>query len=613
MNRSLYGLIGCLILAAALTALLPALASTAPEPDPNRLADYLPPDTYAYIDIPSVPAALEGLAQHPFARLLENKEVTGFAGFYLGLARGFVNRFARQWAGADLDEIRKIFAGRIELAVPGHDLSGRWSGLSAALAVDVTGSEEKAREVVGRLVDHLLGAGHTVEVTELGGAKVMVYRGEPEVFAFFARGRFFAAAGRPLALRLVEGKPIEGPRLADDAGFKRVTNRTRAAGSHAFIYLSWVDLLKQSIEHSRQTQDEEQFARGMAITDATGLRNFRRFGVSVRFDERGALEIEHMDIAGKPTGLARLTDAIGTGLELPARMGAGTLFYHGGRLDLARTWRAIREFIHVLAENSDVSGVKEIHRQLAALEDGRLGFKLSDDLLAALGNEYGVAVGLSPSGGVIPDAVAVVKVKDAERLRATLARLCEKLSKTEIRVTTGRLGDTEFRVFRGVRPGLTPSVAVMDDTLAIGLTIQSLKRFLRPSGERLPAAKAFGQALGDVGLQNLETVAFLTYLDLPKSLIYGYNLGIPLLSMLDLEDLPFDLDIDIGALPAAETLAAGFSPFISVKRIGADGVTTETISPLPLNVFWLASLLAGISGSDQLVMPALPGPRPKRQ
>jgi len=440
--------------------------------------------------------------------------------------------------------------------------------------------------------------------------KAWVYEDRLEVFAFFARGRFFAAAGRSLAQRLAEGRPIDAPRLADDPGYCRVAGHIRVAGSHAHAYFSWGDLLERGIQHVSADQGEADAASLRSLFTGMGLMNFRRYGVAYHLDARGVREIDHMDLEGEPAGLARLAGAIGTGLDLPARMSAGTLLYHGGRFDFARAWDIARQFMEVFAETTKERMPAKAAAWMASAEDDLLGFKLKEDLLATLGDEYGVAVGLSPSGGVIPDAVAVIKVRDPERLRATLARVSQQLAEKDVRVSTGRFDNTIYHVFRGTRRGITPSVAIRDDVLAIGLTVQSLKRFLRPTGERLPASKSYGKALAAAGLQDLESVSFLDYLDLPQAIIYGHNLGVPLLSMLDTDDLGLPFELDIATLPTAEALAGGFTPVISVKRVGPDGITTEVISPLPLSTINILSVLAGIIAERSAVKTA---PKPERQ
>jgi hypothetical protein len=285
-------------------------------------------------------------------------------------------------------------------------------------------------------------------------------------------------------------------------------------------------------------------------------------------------------------GLTGALRAFGGGLSSLDEAPDGTVAYAGLRFDAATFYEHLRRF---LCERA-LPGMQEEWRSAVAELDAFSPVGPLEDLLAAVGDEVSVLVA-PPSGGMIPDVVASVRVRDREKFATLVGRLREVLSQStsiSFRDLPESYGELAF-VASPSGALFQPAFALRDGTLhgaLLGpLALRGhLGRMERESGDgsgigRNEALAAVRRAVPFDGL------GLLAYIDLRRSIPVAYATGMPFLSaFLTRSGIP----LDPALMPAPGTLARHFTgAMIGVSRDAA-GVRLDTFSPagllLPLAV-----------------------------
>ncbi len=575
-----------LSLVVAALALVLALLSGAQAQQGTLVKDFLPADTITYLEIPSLSGVVKGLEQHPIALLLQDKEMKTFLSSSLAMAEGYAQEFLESNLGMTLKEALDLLSGRLEFALVSIDSRSGKPIPIMALAVEVGNREAKAREVVQGLM--ALAEKDGVEVARVKLGEVEAFQlGEPQFHAFFIRGGFYLVSDRAFAEKIIAGKTQGEDRLNNNEAFNAVLSKVEARTSHGFFFYNLQEFFNEMLGAIPADEPEREIIQ--KVLDKVGIGGLKSIGGSLTFGPLGVREILHLYTPGERKGLLSILDTMKPGLTLPARLDGGTVFYYGGKLDFLSTYDIFVDFLGDVLEEVEPSGLDRLDEFLNRVESGSMGFKLREDVLASLGDEFALTMGLPRSGGFIPDVLLTLKLKNAARISALLDKVEELVPGEGVIVTRLKVGDTPLCVFKIEGSPVSPAVAVMGDTLVVGVFARSVKKYARGYKEALNHNEVYRTALASVGLQDTSSITGAAYLDVRTTLEWVYdNLG-PMLSSLDLEDMPFKLDLAL--LPTTEALVKPFKPFMSVSRIDKLGAVSETVGPLPFTAIQMTSLL----------------------
>lgn len=567
------------------TALALVLLSRAQAQQGTLVKDFLPADTITYLEIPSLSGVMKGLEQHPIALLLKDKEMNTFMNSSLAMAEGIAEGYLESNLGVTLKEVLDLLTGRLEFAWVSLDSRSGKPLPVMVLAVEVGDQEAKAREVLQGLMK--LAEKDGVEVTRVKLGEVEAFQlGEPKFHAFFIRGGFYLVSDRTFAEKIIAGIPQGENCLKNNEDFNTVLSKVNARTSHGFFFYNFQEFFKEIF--AAMPADEPERETSQKILDKVGINGLKSIGGSLTFGPLGVREILHMHMPGERKGLLGILDTMKPGLTLPARLDGRTVFYYGGKLDFLASYDILVDFLGDVLEEVEPSGLDKLDEFLNKVESGSMGFKLREDVLASLGDEFALSMGLPRPGGFIPDVLLTLKLKNAARINALLDKVEDLVPGEEVIVTRLKVGDTPLFVFKIGGSPVSPALAVMGDTLVVGAFARSVKNYARGCRETLDQNEVYRSALASVGLQNTSSIAGAAYLDVRSALEWVYDNLAPMLSSLDLEDLPFE--IDLALLPTTEALVKPFKPFISVSRIDQVGAVSETVGPLPFTAIQMLSM-----------------------
>jgi hypothetical protein len=567
-----------------------ASASLSTAQDPVRLKHYLPTDTVFYVEVPSIGQALEAMKEHPFAVLVRDVEVKAFLKPVMNSIRQGEAQ-AKRMLGLTVDEIRTILSGRVEVAVLGvTELDGN-AAPDWALHVQVGSAESRAHTLLDRLVELARADGAKIEKTTLGGVDAWHLTAPVSTYAFISRGAFLLATDRSLAEKFIAATPDPTGSLAQDPAFTAVADRVNAAGAHASYYLNLpavFTLIKESAPAGELPQ--EVFDQ---LMDRLGLRSLRAMGGSLTFGPRGVTEILHVRTEGERKGLLALADATTPGLTLPASVSPKTIAYLGGKLDWLKTYDTLVDVVGEMLADLSPGELEQMDEWLDLAESGAWGFKLREGLLSALGDEYALSIGVPPPGVMIPDFVVTLKIRDKDKMSGLIEKLQTLVPSEKVKVSRRMIKGTPLHQYRIEGVPISPAVAVLDDVLVAGLFAPSVRRCVRGHATSLAENERFQDGIASIGLQDTRSVASLVYLDLRESFGYLYDTFGPMLSGMDPDRLPVDLDLAL--LPSTEALVRPFYPMVGASRVEKDGFTSVMLGPVTFTSLNLGFMAIGAS------------------
>ncbi len=223
------------------------------------------------------------------------------------------------------------------------------------------------------------------------------------------------------------------------------------------------------------------------------------------------------------------------------------------------------------------------------------------DLGAAFGPELTTLLDWPQTDG-FPTLLLSLAVRDASKAKAFTDALAGDPS------TPGSWGRKEqdgATIYSPAATGgpatfLTPSLALTDKTLLIGLTPETLAgglARLSGGGAGLRETPEFQAAAGTVG----EPTAAFAFLDLRKLIDRGYGLLRPALAMTLALNPDASRYVDAGKLPATETLSRHLGPIVYSQSVTEAGTLMESVGALTFT----QALFGGAAAAGAAAFPAL--------
>ncbi|MBN2491859.1 MAG: PDZ domain-containing protein [Planctomycetes bacterium] len=572
--------------AAAVAVLVLGLAAAGLAQDAVRLRPHLSADTLAYLEVPSLGQALDALKTHPLALVYQDSEVQAFLKpllAYLEQGRAQV----KETLGVEVEEIQALLRGRIEIAFVGMTDENGTARPDWAILVDVAGGEETARKLLGRLMEMAEAEGEEIVRLRLGEIDAWQLGGPFEVFCFLARGSVYLGTDRNRAMQLIAGKAEIAAPLDGNATFQAIAAKVNAGAAHGFCYANLRKFLELVVEMEADGQTDERSREIMhKVMDRAGVTDLTGFGTSFTLGPRGATEIWHLPTPGGRKGVLALYDALRPGLALPARLAAGTVFYWGARADLPQVYDTVLATLRDLGEDLGPGPMDEVNAALQQAESGEWGFKLREDLLAALGEEVSLSLGLPRDGGFIPDVLLAMSVKDRDKILGVLDGIQKQLPEGLVNVSRIPVDDVVMRVYKIEGVPVSPALAVTDDLLVFGIFSRSVRAFLRGYPENLAANAVFRGGVQALGLKDAGSASVLTFLDLKAAVRYLYETFGQMLWTIDPDDLPPGLDLAL--LPSTQALVRPLHPWLQMYQVEPEALTVVGQGPIPESLLMVA-------------------------
>jgi hypothetical protein len=253
----------------------------------------------------------------------------------------------------------------------------------------------------------------------------------------------------------------------------------------------------------------------VAVADIPSGTGFRT-EFAVTFQERRGLFA--LAQPGRPTGrFARFAPA-------------HSLIYGAERFDLAAG-------LDTLLGLTEVFGVHGEVEALAQRVNATLGVDIREDVAGALGTEWAGYLARPPEGGLIPDYVLFVTVRDRARLEKALETIAARLPALAEPDVVVRVNEAHFRGVRirflelsqknGDPIPVAPAWAFTDDFLVLALVPQTIKHALLEK-RSLQGSDEFRTLLRRIP----QSASSHTYVDMQGLTAWIYNTAVPVMQVL---------------------------------------------------------------------------------
>ncbi len=487
-----------------------------------------------------------------------------------------------------LATLRALLGGRIDLAIGGlttvqftptpsvlltievpSDQHGNFQGLLQQLVDQIPGSQELVR---GEFTHH------DVTLATLGHEEV-----QGELCYGFDGELFVAGVGRTYLSDFLDARHgrSEGDRLADLPAFQKAQAKAFGDGSLTWLFLN-VDSFRARL--GGLVPDTYQ----SALSDL-GVDHVRGLALAVNRQGTGSRTAVYLDAPGEKRGLLK---ALAPGRIDSDRLGhvpANTVLYATAHYDMA----SIYDELMGLAERASQEYMprryaEQFRRELqAALR--MLPVDPQEDVLRPLGAMAELYVALPRQGGLIPDVVLSLDVRDSERLKKTIEQGLSMIDGVEIKQTTYQERTIHYATIRQPDFTLQPAFALTGDRLMIASQVLVLKRAIQwqnSEAETLAQSEDFQRTLAQLHGQPGE----LLYVNLKDVFSFAYNAAAPALSaVIDPERTPFDAAL----LPSTESVSEHLSGWAMSYTVDQDGLLFESCGPFGLAAV-IEAAMAGV-------------------
>ncbi len=356
------------------------------------------------------------------------------------------------------------------------------------------------------------------------------------------------------------------PSLADKPRFKTVASRISTPKNifNLYVDLNMPMLLLQGTLLQMEPKAKQAFA-------AFGLESIEAVGASMGVDGPGFKQSMFVYAPGARSGLMH---TVLSGRALAATdlklVPEDALAMIALSINPKVSLEALKESLRTVGEADD------FERRLAEFRE-ELGFSLEEDLLPSIETPL-LVYARQPAGGPIPEAVALLKLRDGKKFGECVDKLLSKAPEGEMQIQ-----EYNGRKIYVVKTGgpVSPSFTVAGDYALGALFPHTLKAAISRLGEpglSVADAPAYQAALGRLSAET--HLALLV--DMKRIFNFGYGAAMPFLMMAggNLKDVP----VDLSALPMADTVSQHmFVESYAVAR-EKDGIAFDSYGLLPSGI-----------------------------
>ncbi|HGY91639.1 MAG TPA: hypothetical protein ENK43_10760 [Planctomycetes bacterium] len=493
-----------------------------------------------------------------------------------------------QNTGLSLADLESLGEGRltftiVDLAI--EDPNGP-PDMDALITLDLGSNKELA----GKLAQ--MAAGAAEQGMGVAPTEVTIAGNQGLAFDLDGLPAYLVAAGNHLVLgtnkttlggvldRVKAGVTSGG--LIDNADFTSAMEKVSPMHQGVFSVYANLGKFVHMLENS-PAAEEREFGMVMAILDVTGLTKFQSVAYGMNFEGRAIVERFHISA---PDGLDKtLYGAMPAGngkfrvLDMAPQ---NSLMAEGFRLDMSvladRIMAALSDFDKDMAANVD--------EELKAMTD-QLGFSVMDDLLPSIGQEMGFWMAPSPFGGLIPEMMVAVQLKDSDKFFSCIDKASAMLPREgamrsfEFMSHEIHYLDTGMLVNRSddFGPGIKPAWMVDDGYLMVGLAPQALKNYLASKSHQrsgLASNADLVEAMTHFRRSNPEAGnTGVVYIDTGRLMIMAIDTLLPILQSVDLPD---EVPVDLALLPTTDVFQRHIFGFTEAVSQTNTSLTTEIYS-----------------------------------
>ena len=561
-------------------------------PDPFLMERILPPGALLHLSIPHTAAASEGYTKSNVKRFWEHPEIRGFAAPIEKYVRKRLdeptrtspswNEQAKAVVGLTVDELWGLLQGPLTFTV--YDVPATEEHKLDLVVSIGAGEAAKLQKAAASVKEALKKGGRQIQESEFKHGAATVNEVRIDGFPIF-----HSLVGTTLVLSTTQDRMEKllaaaadkafAAGLTEDPPFKAARTRVAPDSRHLLLaYLNGAGILKQ---FRREIGDE-----ALRILDTLGVSDITSAAAALSYDGGPIRERYALITVQQTRGILKFL-AGGTPVDAAAGfVPAGALSYSHSGLDLA-------EFFDVMlaAVKIDVQFEQQVAEMLAAYEK-RVGLRIRE-ALSTFGTSWTGFTILPEGGGLIPDGISIVSLKDAAGFEAALGKVAKDagipVQESSFRGHTLRWLSIPFpgtqdlgRLFPiPFQPSFTLCFFVKDGLLLVSDSPLSLKRQILRFETKPPGIvqdRRFQEHWARVPEKERESWA---YFDFGRLFNLAYSTLEPFIHTV--RDYPRDpetgeLIVDLARMPLGEALADQLGATFSHKRTHPDAITIDAWS-----------------------------------
>lgn len=465
------------------------LAASAPSQSTDRLEDLFPATSYAWMQFAGLRAGSEAAGQLGVTqlahRLLEEAGSDARARYLGGWMRRGLPRLQRHFAAAGIapESLRAVLQNRMAIGVGRMTFFGGAPVPSVTLAVDVTGCEAAAEEILSALrsaIAHEVPDAYETR-RQLDGVEVTALESERHSGAVLCArlGKYLllSNSGGYLEECLAAARGAQ-PSMAKHEGYAAARRGAAEAPLLSGFLNTRVigDALRPFLPY-----EVGDVCAALGAEDLHGVF----FGIGTQ--GRGSLDVLQLGITGGPDGLLRSALGKSVSLESAKLCPPHTLLFATAAVDSARVRAALARVFDALPKEAQRELQRELRRELERELKRSANMSLADlcQTLQLFGPEVTLAVTTPATSGLFPEMLVMLDVTDPAQVgrlvEMALGRLGEKAVSSIDHEGTKILYTNALR--RGGVP-YSPALALSGNRLLVASSVTLLKHTLaRAAGE----------------------------------------------------------------------------------------------------------------------------------
>ncbi len=585
----------------ALVPLLGLLPADADEASGFHLESRVAADALAFVSVEDIGGMDARMRKTAIGRMMLDEEMQAFMAPLNKMGEQMLAEGAPGMPPIvmDLFEQMKGLRGQIALALV--DVNMAEQSVEAAMSLDFGQHVGDFTTFLGRALEELEQGGPPIETLQKNGRIWWsLDTGPMPVFATTVDTAFVVATDEALLESLLGAAAVTGT-LSDNADFVSVRGRVGGNDLAAFAYVNVPALLAK---FSDQMGPQE-----LHIANALGLDTLRAAAYGLSFKGDGFRDTMLLHAPGADHGL--FTAFAMDPLTAPRTLDLvpANAFYWG---EVNFPFGELMQRARTIVQAIDPDMVQQMDEGLATV-DQIVGVNLEQELLAGMGDTYGVYAGFPPSGGLFPELAVIVQLKDGAGYESVLDRFS-----TSIAGILNEEGDviasTRVLEYHGIRMHLfdlqaargddvipfTPTWAILGDRLVMTLVPHTMKEIVLRAQGRISApglaSKEDFQALMQV--KPADSGAFV-YLDLKSASALLYDTAVPLLQTVAKPNVMQDVQIPIdwAQLPPASRMMPYFRSMAEYVTMNENGLEIGYQGPIPMMpLFFTVGLTGALFG-----------------
>lgn len=467
-----------------------------------------------------------------------------------------------------------LYVSHVEIKQQGPDVRG-------VLVINAGEGAAQLRRTLAQL-EGLLPT-KSKEVT-LGGVKfrqALLDEGMPQVFWGFKKEYLIVAVGSKSAEEVVsrlggKGKP--------PAWLTTLNKRLQVDRPASTTYFNLAGALK--IAQPMMTDKQVTL-----VLKATGVDKISSVSSVTGLDASGTITKTLVATEGEPSGILSALSAqpLSVGDLQPIAVDAN--FAAAARVDLAELWARVLEGIGEVEPQAK----DELQRQVGQMEEG-LGFRLSEDLLKALGDVWCIYNSPNEGGALFTGICAAVDIRDGEKLERTHELLLGLARGSANGAGPGSPAMIHEFEFRGQQVyywqsssdplPFAPAWCLTKDHLVVALYPQTIKAWLSRDAK---AGSLATLPLIAEQLSSSEAPSVISYQDNASLLGLGYSILQLMAPVISTEAQKAGISLDLHELPSFAAISPHVTPAWSSALRLKDGLLFEQHQSVPAGAAGLTS------------------------